>query len=117
MGASVIHGSRLSKRRVRCSDGSQVEELSGDAGGSVNVAYSSVARMVAFCSARGVSASDWPIYYGVWQGDADLADIVARCARLRTALSQLDEGECAAVPWLTTVREWLARGEVFAAFE
>jgi len=117
VGASVIHGPRLAKKRVRCSDGSEVEELSTDGCDAVNIAYSSVERMVTFCAERGVSAGDWPIYYGVWEGDADLADIAARCERLRSALSQLDEGECAAVPWLATVREWLARGDVFAAFE
>jgi hypothetical protein len=117
MGASVIHGQRLSKQIVRSSDGREVEELSADEGDSVSMSYSSVSRMVAFCAARGVNADDWPIYYGVWEGDADLEDIAARCERLRQAVARLDENECAAVTWLSTVREWLGRGEVFAVFE
>ncbi|HEV3238047.1 MAG TPA: hypothetical protein VGZ25_13745 [Gemmataceae bacterium] len=73
--------------------------------------------MVAFCAERGVSKDDWPIYYGVWEGDAKLDDITARCVRLRQAIVRLDERECAEVAWLSTVREWLERGEVFAVFE
>ena len=117
MGASVIHGQRLLKKRIRCSDGNEVEELRAEEGDSVNMAYSSISRMVAFCAERGVSESDWPIYYGTWEGDADLADVVARCDLLRQSLKPLDESECASVTWLATVRTWLAQGEVFAIFE
>lgn len=117
MGASVLHGQRLLKKHVRCLDGSEVEELSAEEGDSVNMSYSSVSRLVSFCAERGVCESDWPIYYGIWEGDVDLAEVSARCDRLRQSLSRLDEGECAAVTWLVTVRTWLARGEVFAVFE
>jgi hypothetical protein len=117
MGASVIHGQRLSKQVVHCRDGCQIEELSAEEGDSVSMSYSSVSRMVAFCAERGVREEDWPIYYGVWEGDADLNDIAARCGRLRQSIARLDECECAAVTWLTTVRGWLAQGEVFAVFE
>ena len=46
MGADVIHGRRLYKQRVRYPDGSEREELFAEEGDSVNMAYSSVARMV-----------------------------------------------------------------------
>ncbi|HEV3385673.1 MAG TPA: hypothetical protein VG097_12730 [Gemmata sp.] len=117
MGASVIHGRRLSKQRVRYPNGSEAEELVSEEGDSVNMAYSSVARMVEFCAARGVSQDEWPIYYGVWQGDVDLADVAARCERLRQALITLGESEGAEITWLDSIREWLNRGEHFAVFE
>jgi hypothetical protein len=117
MGADVIHGGRLSKQRVRYPDGSEREELVAEEGDSVNMSYSSVARMVEFCAARGVSEDDWPIYYGVWEGNVDLADVAARCERLRQALAKLGEGEGAEITWLASVRHWLKRGEQFAVFE
>jgi hypothetical protein len=113
----VIHGRRLSKQRVRYQDGSEAEELVAEEGDSVNMAYSSVAQMVEFCAARGVSEDDWPIYYGVWEGDVDLADVASRCERLHQALARLGECEGADVTWLGTVRAWLQRGEQFAVFE
>jgi hypothetical protein len=113
----MIHGRRLSRKRVRYPNGSEAEELVAEEGDSVNMAYSSVARMVEFCAARGVSEGDWPIYYGVWEGDVDLADVAARCERLRQALARLGEREGADVTWLSSVREWLQHGEQFAVFE
>jgi hypothetical protein len=117
VGASVIHGRRLLKQRIRCPDGREADELIADGGGWVNMAYSSVARMVEFCTARGASEDAWPIYYGVWEGDADLADVADRCERLRQALARLGEGEGAEVTWLGLVREWLKHGGQFAVFE
>ena len=113
----MIHGRRLSKQRVRYPDGSEAEELVAEEGDWVNMAYSSVARMVEFCAARGVSEDDWPVYYGVWHGDVDLADVAARCGRLRQSLVRLGESEGAEIIWLGSVREWLKRGEQFAVFE
>jgi hypothetical protein len=117
MGADVIHGRGLFKQRVRYPDGSEREELAAEEGDSVNMSYSSVARMVEFCAARGVSEDDWPIYYGVWEGDVDLANVAARCERLHRALERLGEGEGAEITWLASVRHWLKRGEQFAVFE
>jgi hypothetical protein len=117
MGASVIHGRGFFKKRVRYPDGSEAEELFAEVGDSLNIAYSSVARMVEFCVARGVSEDDWPIYYGLWEGDVDLADVAARCERLRQALARLGESEGAEITWLGSVRGWLNRGEQFAVFE
>ena len=48
----MIHGRRLSKQRVRYPDG-EAEELAAEEGDSVNISYSSVARMVEYCAARG----------------------------------------------------------------
>jgi hypothetical protein len=117
MGADVIHGRGLFKQRVRHPDGSEREELAAEEGDSVNMAYSSVARMVEFCAARGVREDDWPIYYGVWEGDVDLADVTARCERLRQALARLGPNEGEEITWLRSVRNWLERGEDFAVFE
>jgi hypothetical protein len=117
MGANVIHGRRLSKRRVRDTDGGESDELFAEEGDSVNMAYSSVARVVEFCNSYGVREDDWPIYYGISEGNVDLADVVARCERLRHALAGLREGEGAEIPWFASVREWLMRGEQFAVFE
>jgi hypothetical protein len=117
MGASVIHGRRLSKQVVRYPDGSEAEEVVAEEGDCVNMAYSSVARMVEFCASRGVSEGDWPIYYNMWEGDVDLADVAARCERLNQALARLGEDEGADLTWFGSVREWLRRGEQFAVFE
>ena len=117
MGASVIHGRRLYKQRVRYPNGSEAEELVAEEGDWVGMAYSSVARMVEHCAAWGVSEDDWPIYYGVWEGDVDLADVAASCERLRRALANLGKCELDGVTWLGSVREWLQRGEQFAVFE
>ena len=38
MGASVMHGQRLSNKRIRCSDGNDVEELYAEEGDSVSTA-------------------------------------------------------------------------------
>jgi hypothetical protein len=117
MGADVIHGRRLAKQRVRYPDGSEADELVAKEGDSVNMAYSSVTQMVQFCAARGVNETDWPIYYGVWEGDVDMADIAARCDRLRQAMAKLGDSEAKEITWLASVREWLKRGEQFAVFE
>jgi hypothetical protein len=114
VGATVVHGRRLVKKRV--SD-TELEELDVEDGDSTNMSYSSVSRMVVFCAERGVSEADWPIYYGTWEGDVDLDDVAARRGRLRQSLSRFGKKECAAVPWLEIVRGWLLRGEVFAVFE
>lgn len=117
MGANVIHGRRLAKQRVHYPDGREADELVAEEGDSVNMAYSSVARMIEFCAARGVNETDWPIYYGVWEGDVDLADIAARCERLRQAMAELGDTEGKEVTWLAAVCDWLKRGEQFAVFE
>ncbi len=117
MGASLIHGQRLFKQRVRYPDETEADELSAEGGGWESPSYSSVSHMMAFCEARGVSEGDWPIYYDIWQGDANLVEIARRCEQLRQGLLRLNEAECASVPWLGAVRRWLAEGQVFAVFE
>jgi len=73
--------------------------------------------MVDFCSERGVSRADWPIFYDDWRGDVDLDEIVRRCDRLRAAFMALNVVECADIPWLLNLHGWLTQGEVFAVFE
>ncbi len=117
MGADVIHGRRLTKRRVRDPHGAEIEKLAAEEGDSVSMAYSSVARMVEFCASRGVSEDAWPIYYGISESEVDLSDVAARCDRLRQALAGLPEGVEAEIAWLESVRQWLTSGEQFAIFE
>jgi hypothetical protein len=64
-----------------------------------------------------VNQGDWPIYYGIWEGDVDPEEIAGRCERLRRGVFSLDEAECATVPWLGEIRRWLMEGQVFAVFE
>ena len=117
MGACVIHGLRLVKRPVRYPDGSTAEELIPEDGGSDFPSYSTVRKTIDFCAKRGAPEEDWPVFSGIWEGDADLEDISSRCSRLREHLLKLNADECARDWWLARVRSWLARGEVFAIFE
>ena len=117
MGASLVHGMRLEKRRMRYPDGSEADELFAKGGDREFPTYSSMARLVRFCQERGVSPEEWPIFYGTWEGDVSPEEIRRRCEALTSALDGLPAAECDGDLWLPRVRAWLARGEVFAVFE
>ena len=117
MGASLVHGRRLEKRRTRYADGSEAAELFVEGGGWEFPTYSSIAHLIRFCQERGLDRAAWPIFYGIWEGDVCPEEIHKRCGALRRVIERLSPAECDSCPLLSRVRDWLARGEVFAVFQ
>jgi hypothetical protein len=101
--------------RFECQDGSEGAELAADDGGWADASYSTVAQVIAHCASLGLTGDDWPVFYGIDPGRADLAEIARRCERLRSVIVGIDAPEGPRL--LSSIREWLAAGEVFAVFE
>ena len=117
MGAGIVHGKALVKVPYLTTTGDACFEVFPQEGDFDSASYSTIEETVRHCERWGVPRGSWPIYYGIWQGDADLEEAGARCRDLAIRLESVPQSERWVNRFLANVNVWLDNGEVFCIWD